>query len=130
MNDSSDGAWQVADAWVMAAIAIADQPCSLQDLVAAADGINHAIVMDAEVEHAVRHLVAAGPVTVSDDTRFALTSAGAALASQRRGGLVTQVDSLLKLLLKCPIAEPTNRQLPDGALAAAASEYVRRAASR
>lgn len=53
-DQSQDWLW--SGAWILAAIMTVDSEdgAELADVVAAADGINHAIVMDSEVEPAVR----------------------------------------------------------------------------
>ncbi|HEX8081399.1 MAG TPA: hypothetical protein VF557_14405, partial [Jatrophihabitans sp.] len=56
--------WQFADAWVFTAVAISgDSGCDLTDLVAAADGINHAILTADEVSQGVGRLEASGLMT-------------------------------------------------------------------
>jgi hypothetical protein len=126
MSDGAEGTWRMADAWILAAIATTAHPCTLASLVATADGINHSIVLGAEIEHAVRHLVASDLITVSADLRFTLTAKGAALAARRRGGLFGQVDSLFDLLRRSPTARPVDWHLPEGVLDAAVSDYMHR----
>jgi hypothetical protein len=53
--------WVWSDAWVLTAAYVTEQnPASLTDLIGAGDYINHAILMDEELEHALTHLGAAG----------------------------------------------------------------------
>ena len=80
MRDQSG--WTFSDAWVLTAVAISEAPCALTDLVAAADGINHAILLDAEVERAVSKLMGSGLVDVTPDLVLDLTPTGSALVSR------------------------------------------------
>ena len=61
MSEGEPLQWLWSDAWVLAAIMMTQQEggSSLTDVVAAADAINHAILMDNEVESAVRKLLGA-----------------------------------------------------------------------
>jgi hypothetical protein len=129
MSDESSPAWEFSDAWFMTAVAIAKQPCDLAEVVAAADGINHAILLDSEVEQAVARLSGSGLVGVSRGPRFALTPEGQAIATRRRGGLFAQVTSLLSALSECELTS-THWQLPSGALPMAVAEYQRRSTAR
>ena len=123
------GTWVRSDAWVLAVIAgYWGERCSLTDVVAAGDAINHAILMDAEVEHAVRLLLGADLIDTSE-RMFRLTAAGTDFVEHRRGGLVGQVDYLLPRLRRLPdLVGPW--QLEPGELESAVRAYQRRAASR
>jgi hypothetical protein len=90
--------WEFADAWFATAVASQQNPCDLADVIAAGDAIDHAIFTREEIQQAVSRLAGAGLLEVSDDGRFALTSAGADLLERRQGGLFEQVDSVLELL--------------------------------
>ena len=101
--------WARSDAWVLAAIVGAaggDGPCSLGEVVAAGDGINHAVLTGAEIEQGVRRLLGAGLIS-TQARRFDLTASGRALATRRRGGLVGQVDELLTALRGLAVVEET-----------------------
>lgn len=56
LRDHSDvtaegsASWELADAWFMTAVAISQQPCTLAEVVTAADAINHAILLDRQVD--------------------------------------------------------------------------------
>lgn len=95
-----------SDAWILAAIMVHDPDrfCSLTDVVAAADAINHAIPGEDEVAGAVGKLVGAGLVSVQAG-EFELTASGRAMAAARRGGMMRQVDHLLRALRRLPVNE-------------------------
>ena len=107
--------WEFSDAWVLAAVLSNADSCTLGELVAAGDGINHAILLADEVESAVGKLLGAGLVVVRD-RRFSATDAARALP--RRGGLIGQVDSLLAALRRLPVT-PQPWSLEPGELEAA-----------
>ena len=117
--------WAFADAWVLTSIAISDRPCSLAELVATADGINHAILLDAEVDGAVGKLLATGLLDVTPDLAFDLTPKGSALVARRHGSLFTQVDSVLSLL-DSVTARDQEFSLPPGAMQEAVDAYLAR----
>jgi hypothetical protein len=99
--------WRWSDAWVFAAVigvCGGTAPCSLGELVAAGDGINHALFTDVELERGVRRLLGAGLVTTRGRC-FHLTEPGRALADRRSGGLFGQVDHLLVALRRLPLTE-------------------------
>jgi hypothetical protein len=118
---TSEPTWGFSDAWVLTAIAVHDAPCSLMDVVSAADAMNHAIVMDDELDQAIGRLSASGLVTVTED-QFALTDRGRALASRRKGGLIGQVKSVQGLLRQVDLQEG-RWPVPAGALDAAVTAY-------
>lgn len=118
---TSEPSWDFSDAWVLTAVAVYDAPCSLTDVVSAADAMNHAIVMDDELAQAIGRLTASGLVTVTDD-HFALTDRGQALASRRKGGLIGQVKSVQGLLRQVDLQE-ARWPVPAGALDAAFTAY-------
>ena len=64
-DPSAPTGWTSSDAWVLAAILIqgegTGQGGSLSDLVGAADYLNHAILLESEVEHAIRVVRTRGP---------------------------------------------------------------------
>jgi len=123
-----NGSWVWSDAWVLAAImgsADKDTYCSLADVVSAGDGINHAILMDVEVERAVRRLLGVGLICTRQ-RQFSLTESGQALADSRRGGLMGQVDHLWKALRRKPASEQP-WDLQPGELDAASQAWHREA---
>ena len=59
--------------------------------------------MRSEIEQAVRRLVAAGLLETQAGPTFELTREGAALLARRTGGMVSQTDSVTKLLMDVPL---------------------------
>lgn len=121
----SERGWVFADAWVLTAIAVSTHPCSLTDIVAAGDGLNHALLLDGEVDGALGKLQGSGLVLVMAELRFDLTPEGAALVGRRRGNLFSQIDSVLSLLGQVP-ASDQQFALPPGALQDAVDAYKAR----
>jgi hypothetical protein len=122
-SDESD--WTFADAWVLTAIAISRRPCSLPHLVAAADGLNHAVLLEAEANGALRKLLGSGLLHQTTDLEFDLTPEGTALVERRHGSLFTQVNSVQSLLDAVP-ARNQDFALPPGAMRAAVDTYLPR----
>lgn len=118
--------WVFADAWVLMAIAVSPRPCSMTDLIAAGDGLNHALLLDAELDGALGTLLGSGLVRVTADLEFDLTPEGAALVERRSGNLFSQVDSVLSLLGEVP-ASDRHLTLPPGAMQQALDAYLARA---
>jgi hypothetical protein len=109
--------WTFSDAWILAALAVTDTPdrdTTLAELMAAADGVNHAYPTDPEIQQAVARLTGTGLLTAGPDT-FRLTEAGRAFVARRRGGAFGQVDSLLALLGAVPLRS-SPWILPPGAV--------------
>ena len=52
MHEQENG-WTFADAWVLTAVAVSPRPCSLTEMVSAADLLNHALLLDEEVTGAL-----------------------------------------------------------------------------
>src|SRR5919112_4101695 len=102
----ADGpAWAWSDAWVLAAVAAyGERGCSLTELIAAGDAINHAMLLAAEVEQGVRRLSGTGLITVQEEV-FGLTDRGRDLVTGRPGGLHGQVGHLLAGLRRVPVVE-------------------------
>ena len=119
--------WVFADAWVLTAIAVSTRPCSLTELVGVADGLNHALLLDGEVDGALGKLLGSGLVHVTADLGFDLTPQGAAVVERRHGNLFSQVDSVLSLLGSVP-SGAKKFALPPGAMQEAVDAY--RARSR
>ena len=117
--------WVFADAWVLTAIAVSTRPCSLTDIVAAGDGLNHALLLDAEVDGALGKLQGSGLVLVTAEMRFYLTTESAALVERRRGNLFSQIDSVLSRLGQVPVSDQ-QFALPPGALQEALNTYQAR----
>jgi hypothetical protein len=76
------GQWTTSDAWVLASIAGTGpgDGCTLAQIVSKADGINHAVMTEAEFTTAVPRLIAAGLIDAEAEAdRYWLTEAGQAL---------------------------------------------------
>jgi len=78
---SAPTGWSFADAWVLAAIGVYQRPCSLLEVIAAGDWMNHAVLEQDELDDALSKLVAAGLVRIFDDWSFELTDDGATMFS-------------------------------------------------
>jgi hypothetical protein len=120
-------AWLWSDAWVLAAIMMVDDEdgSPLADVVAAADAVNHAILLGSELEPAVRRLLGAGLIG-TQQRRFFLTDAGRAMKAAKRGGLLGQVGYLLRALQRLPVSEHEWQLLP-GELRQAADSWHKHA---
>jgi hypothetical protein len=114
--------WNFADGWVFAAIASNRARCSLADLIASADWINHAILNGRELEDALGRLTGAGLVRVFEDWTFELTDDGTTLWPGGRDPLAA-VEALLPALSDFE-AGRTKVRLPRGAMAAAVENYL------
>lgn len=114
--------WDFADAWVLAAIGGYRRPCTLADLVAAADRINHAILLETELEDALGKLAGAGLVRVFEDWTFEVTDDGATVTSSETRDLQ---EHLRVLAARLADFEPgtTRVKLARGLMAAAVEEY-------
>ena len=121
----SDHEWAFADVWLLAAIGVYGRPCSLTEVIASADWINHAILLESEVETALGRLVGAGLVRVLDEWRLELTDEGTELWSGGAGGdLHKHLDSVASQLAAF---EPgaTRVALPAGSMRRAIDDYQR-----
>ena len=105
MSEGEPLQWVWSDEWVLAAIMMTQKEggSSLTDVVAAADAVNHAILMGNEVESAVRKLLGA-ELIATRQRAFFLTEAGEVMKAAKRGGLLGQVDQLLLALRWLPVA--------------------------
>jgi hypothetical protein len=118
------GNWLVSDAWVLAAVRVTgtqELPARLVDVVIAADAMNHLVLSQRELEHAVSRLVPAGLVEV--DTRgFAVTWYGRRLVALARGEAPQRMAALHELLEGIDVvAEPW--MLDEGEYQRACLEY-------
>lgn len=114
--------WDFADAWVFAAIAVYDRPCSLVELIGAADWINHAVLLASEVEGALGKLTSSDLVRVYEGWSFELTDDGSSLWS----GGVRDLQSQLQVVLdRLALVEPGRARvtLPPGVMERALEEY-------
>lgn len=70
------GDWVFSDAWVLASIGTYRRPCSLVELVAAAERINQSVPTETELQDALGKLAGAGLVRVFEGWTFELTDEG------------------------------------------------------
>lgn len=84
--------WVFADTWVLAAIGVYQRPCTLLEVIGAADWINHAVPLEDEVESALGKLTGAGLVRIYEEWTFELTDEGASLWSEGAGDLQGQLQ--------------------------------------
>jgi hypothetical protein len=115
--------WQPADAWVLASIGVFQRPCSLTEVVAAGDWMNHAVLTEPEVEGALTRLVGSGLVRVYEDWTLELTDEGASLFSAEVRSIQTQLD-LIEDGLAGREPELAKVRLPAGAFPSAVAAYV------
>jgi hypothetical protein len=118
--------WRWSDAWFLAALARTDggEGASLADVMAMADAMNHDVLNEEEVRHAVRCLGGSGLLEVEGE-RFHLTSAGARLRAfgQRAEHFSREPDQYLIGLRRLGSPQPSAWALPPGAVRRAYSEY-------
>ncbi len=84
--------WEPADGWVLASIGVYQRPCTLLELVAAGDWMNHAILTEDELDGALSRLVGSGLVRIFEEWTFELTDEGASLFSAEVRSIQTQLD--------------------------------------
>ena len=127
---------RTVDAWMFLAIAISPRdpnPVGLSDLVAAADGVNHALPTEDELRSGLNRLIYAGLVS-EHESAFDLTDAGEAMFAKVRDGSVrTEFDRLERELDRLadpgqptwtPSSEAILRAIDD--YVAMAEEWLRR----
>ena len=119
----SDG-WVFADTWVLAAIGVYQRPCTLLEVIGAADWINHAVLLEDEVESALGKLAGAGLVRVYEEWTFELTDEGASLWSEGAGDLQGQLE-LIDAQLSAFEPGTSLVKLPRGFMEQALQEYRR-----
>ena len=114
--------WAFADTWLLAAIGVYQRPCTLVEVIGAADWINHAVLLEDEVESALGKLTGAGLVRIYEGWTFELTDEGASLWSEGVRDLQGQLE-LIEAQLSA--FEPGTRpvKLPRGVMAQALEEY-------
>lgn len=122
--------WTTSAAWVFSSIegcGPEDGHC-LSQLIAKADGINHAVLTEAEFIQAVPRLVAADLVGADATAdRYWLTAAGRRLRDKRmkRRGLFGWIDAIPPALHQLGHPQHAEWSLPPGAFERAVREYVR-----
>jgi hypothetical protein len=124
--------WAFSDAWVFSSIegTSPDNGYTLTQIVAKADGINHAILTEAEFTQAVSRLVAAGLIGARPGSdRYWRTEAGGALYRQRmkRRGLFGWSDAIPPALRRLGQPQDIPWSLPTGAFDRATQEWLQQA---
>lgn len=121
--------WTLCDAWVFASLGGVGRRggFSLQLVIAAADGINHAILTEQEFVRSVPRLVAAELVGVDPQAdRYWHTDAGHALSERttKGRGLFGWTDAILPALAE--LGPPVDREwrLPAGTFERAVRAYL------
>jgi hypothetical protein len=114
--------WVFADTWVLAAIGVYQRRCSLLEMLAAGDWMNHAVLEEQEVNEALTKLVGAGLVRIFDDWTFELTDDGGSLFSADVRSIEKQLDIIGTALSDL---EPVRAKvtLPRDVMAAALADY-------
>lgn len=121
---STRAGWVFSDTWVLASIGVYQRRCTLVELVAAGDWMNHAILEPEEVDAALGKLVGSGLVRVFDDWTFELTDEGTGLFSAESRSIQTQLDLIeTELATRTPAAAAVH--LPQNAVAKAVADYQR-----
>ena len=123
MADPGAG-WEPADTWVLASIGVYQRPCTLTELVAAGDWMNHAILTEDELDRALPRLVGSGLVRIYEDWTFELTDEGATMFSAETRSIERQLDVIEEGLTSRP-PERAAVRLPPGAVARAVADYRR-----
>ncbi|WP_320067038.1 hypothetical protein [Micromonospora sp. RTGN7] len=133
-----ENGWHWTDAWIFVSLVIANgagrhrraastrrpEGVRLADMLSTADHLNHAIPGRQAVETAVRRLVGAGLVSVSDGW-FRLTPDGERLWRTRpSAGLATAVDTVQGVLSRRHTPGSADWTLAEEDHAAAVQEYL------
>jgi len=116
--------WEFADAWVLAAIGVYQRPCTLVEVIGAADWVNHGVPLEAEVESALGKLTGAGLVRIYEEWTFELTDEGASLFAEGASDLRAHLG-LIEAQLSTFEPGRAPVRLPRGAMDQAMAEYRR-----
>ena len=116
--------WTWVDAWVLAATPQGSQGSNLSDLVGAMDALNHAIPTRGELAGALGKLIASGFIE-SEDERFRLSEAGAAVRRDTGERDADWADAILPSLAKSPCIGD-EWPLTQAQVSAAYAEYMAR----
>jgi hypothetical protein len=121
--------WTMSDAWVFSSIEGTgpENGYTLAQIIAKADGINHAILTEQEFAQAVPRLAAAGLIGVQVDAdRYWHTEAGQAIRRQwaKRGGPFSWIDVIPPALRKLGEPEDSAWSLPNGAFERAVRQHL------
>jgi hypothetical protein len=123
--------WTFSDAWVFSSIegTSPDDGCTLAQVIGKADGINHAILAEAEFTRAVPRLLAAGLIGAQAEAdRYWHTEAGQTLSRRwTNQSLFGWMDVIPPELRRLGEPQDAAWSLPAGAFDRAAKEYQRQA---
>jgi hypothetical protein len=120
--------WTISDAWVFSSIegTNVEDGYTLAQIITKADGINHAILAEAEFTRAVPRLVAADLIGAhADADRYWHTEKGQALNRRwmKRGGLFSWIDVIPPALRRLGEPQDAVWTLPAGAFDRAVQEH-------
>jgi hypothetical protein len=127
--DHGPSVWTGSDAWVFAAIANDRPPAThtLSELVGIADGINHAVLTEAEFTKAIGRLLAAGLIGADADAdRYWPTEAGANIRERWRHGAFGWISAIPPQLRRLGQPHDTDWSLPEGRFDQAVQDYLAR----
>lgn len=119
----------MSDAWVFAAIANDRPPTphTLTELIAIADGINHAILTEADFVQAIGRLLSAGLIGADPEAdRYWATQAGANIRERWRHGLFGWINAIPPQLQRLGEPHDTDWSLPEGRFDRAVQDYLAR----
>lgn len=123
------GEWLMSDAWVFAAIAN-DGPASshtLAEIIAIADGINHAAPTEPEFTTAIGRLLSVGLIAAECAAdRYRPTEAGSAIRRRWRHGAFGWIEAIPPQLARLGGPRDTAWSLPPGTFDAAVHQYLAR----
>jgi hypothetical protein len=117
----------MSDAWVFSAIAYerAPMPHTLRELIGIADGINHAVLTEAEFSRAVGRLLTAGLIEADGDAdRYVPTQAGAKIKEHWKHGLFGWIAAIPPQLRRLGDPQDTDWSLPPGTFDRAVQDYL------
>jgi hypothetical protein len=116
-----EGAWAWSDAWVLTAACIREtNPVSLVDLIEAADYINHAVLLDEEINGAVARLAAADLVELAGHDVL-VTARGRQLyeeATEGRPDVIAMTNAVSRALYRIELPDDIAAapQIPEAVL--------------
>jgi hypothetical protein len=129
--DQMTAEWAMSDAWVFSAIEGTSRADGyrLAQLIAKADGINHALLLEAELVRAVPRLEGAGLIGADPMAdRYWHTERGRSLyqAAMKRRGLFGWIEGVPPALGRLGSPRDAEWSLPEQAFNLAVAQYVRR----
>lgn len=116
--------WTFADTWVLASVGVYQRRCSLLEVIAAGDWMNHAVLEWSELDQALGKLAGSGLVRIFDDWTFELTDEGTSLFAAENRSIQKQLE-LIEAELATREPEPVRVDLPRSVVADAVAAYQR-----